>query len=331
MKWFLKHKLVFVVFLVFYFGLLFTVTYRLDDQTLTLKGNLTPVKTTVEVEETPHFYTVYVVSMDKPTLFQYWIAMLSKQIDIAPLSESYQNISALDQFKMGQISEELSYQYATIQAYTKAQQVNPEITIEYTLKGYITSFIESFQTDIRLGDMLVEVEGLSYDTASHEALFSQFAQQDTIDIVVLRDNRRVPLTLNKNTALGRFGIRFEAYYDIDVSPLLSTHHQNDFIGGPSGGMIQTLDLYMKLIKIDLKDLKIAGTGTIELDGTIGAIGGIEQKIYTANDHEIDIFLCGEENYDAALKVYQSLKSPSFELIKVGDIDEAIQSVLSRLS
>ncbi|MCU0104851.1 hypothetical protein N7603_04190 [Acholeplasma vituli] len=331
MKWLWKHKVTSIVLILVYVSILFSVTYRLNDKTLTLKGDLTPVKTQVNLEQDPHFYTIYVVSMDKPTLFQYWIAKLIKQIDISTLPKAYEGMSVMDQFKMGQIAEELSYQYATIQAYTRANLVNPNIQIDYVLKGYIASFVESYQDDIRLGDILIEVDTMTIDSVSKETLFGQFSNNDQVEVVVLRGQERLTITLNKNTTMDRYGIRFEPYYTLTTIPLLSTAHTSDFVGGPSGGMIQTLDLYMKLLDIDLKELKIAGTGTIELDGTIGAIGGIEQKIYTANDHNIDIFLCGAENYEAALKVYETLKSPTFELIKVGDIDEAIQSVLSRLS
>lgn len=331
MKWLWKHKLVTSLIILLYSALMFTFTYRLSDKTLTLKGNLTPVLATLNPEAETHFYTIYVVSMDKPTLFQYWVATLLKQIDISPMPEAYTNISALDQFKMGQIAETLSYQYATIQAFTKAQLVNPDLQIESKRLGYIASFVESKQTGIRLGDLLVEVEGMSHDSVSHETLFTVFTTQDQVDVVVLRNNERVSLTLHKLAELGRYGIRFEAYFDLKTTPSLETTYQNDFVGGPSGGMIQTLDLYMKLLNIDLKDMKIAGTGTIRLDGTIGPIGGIEQKIYTAYDHEIDLFLCAADNYEDALVIYESLKNPSFQLVKVGDLDEAIQSILSKLA
>lgn len=331
MKWLLKHKLITTCLIIVYGALLFTLTYRLSDKTLTLKGNLTPVLATLSPEVETHFYTIYVVSMDKPTLFQYWVATWMKQIDISPMPEAYAGISALDQFKMGQIAEELSYQYATIQAFTKAQLINPALQIESTRLGYIASFVESKQSGIRLGDILVEVEGMAHDSVSHETLFTVFATQEQVNVVVLRNEERVPLTLHKITELGRYGIRFEAYFDIKTTPQLETNYQNDFVGGPSGGMIQTLDLYMKLLNIDLKDLKIAGTGTIRLDGTIGPIGGIEQKIYTAYDHDIDLFLCAADNYEEALALYETLTNPSFQLVKVGDLNEAIQSILSKLA
>ena len=331
MKWLLKHKVLSLMMVVAYLGLLISFTYRLPNQSLTLTGDLSPVNTIVDESKDPHFYTIYVVSMDRPTLFQYFIATLSKKIDVSPLPDAYKGISALDQYKMGQIAEEISYQYATIQAYTKANLVDPTITISYESLGYIVSYVDPLQFGIELGDILIEVESVSHTNVPQSEFFGYFSNQDTVTVKVLRDNELKTLTLHKVPSIDRYGIRLEPYFEIDTTPPLTTNYQTDFIGGPSGGLIQTLDLYMKLLNIDLKALKIAGTGTIELDGTIGEIGGIEQKIWTAYDHDIDLFFCGEANYDAALAVYETLKNPQFQLIKVGDFDEAINIVMARLS
>jgi PDZ domain-containing protein len=331
MKWLLKHKFISVILILLYASFTVLFTYRLDDYTLTLKGDLTPVKTEILETDTHHFYTIYVVSMDKPTIFQYFLATLTNTIDILRLPDAYRGMSAMDQFKMGQIAEEISYQYATIQAYTKANLVDANIQIDYAQLGYIVSFVERGQTGIRLGDILIEVEGVSHHSVPQNEFFGYFSNLNTVNVKVLRDGVEMTLTLNKLSSIDRYGIRLEPYFEIETTPNISTTYGDDFIGGPSGGMIQTLDIYMKLLNIDLKQLKIAGTGTIELDGTIGEIGGIEQKIYTAYDHNVDLFLCAADNYDAALAVYQKLNQPTFTLIKVGDIDEAIQSILSRLS
>lgn len=330
MKWILKHKFITAIIVVLYASLTIFFTYRLDDYTLTLKGDLTPVQTEISETESHHFYTIYVVSMDKPTLFQYVLATFTDTIDISRLPDAYRGISAMDQFKMGQIAEEVSYQYATIQAYTKASLIDSNIQINYTQLGYIVSFVEPGQKGIRLGDILVSVEGVSHQDVPQNEFFGYFSNQNTVNVSVLRDGVPVSLSLNKLTSVDRYGIRLEPYFDIETTPDITTAYGNDFIGGPSGGLIQTLDIYMKLLNIDLNNLKIAGTGTIELDGSIGEIGGIEQKIYTAYDHDVDLFLCAAANYDAALAIYEKLNNPTFTLIKVGDIDEAIQSILTRL-
>ena len=51
------------------------------------------------------------------------------------------------------------------------------------------------------------------------------------------------------------------------------------VGGPSAGLMFTLDIYDQLNSEDLrKGRKIAGTGTIESDGSVGDIGGAALKL-----------------------------------------------------
>lgn len=97
--------------------------------------------------------------------------------------------------------------------------------------------------------------------------------------------------------------------------------------GPSGGLITTLEIYNQLTKKDLtKGKVIAGTGTIEEDGTIGPIGGVEQKILGASHAKADIFLVPSEiNYEQAKK-YAKEKNIKIKLIKVKSIKDAIKKL-----
>lgn len=91
-------------------------------------------------------------------------------------------------------------------------------------------------------------------------------------------------------------------------------------------MLQTLSLLNSLIEEDItKGKKIAGTGTIDVNGKVGAIGGITQKIYTAFDDNVEIFLCPEDNYEEALLAYNTLKNKEkMKLFSVGTLQEALE-------
>lgn len=55
------------------------------------------------------------------------------------------------------------------------------------------------------------------------------------------------------------------------------------IGGPSAGLMMSLEIYNQLTKPDeTKGYDIAGTGTIDVDGKVGPIGGIDQKVVAAD-------------------------------------------------
>ena len=65
----------------------------------------------------------------------------------------------------------------------------------------------------------------------------------------------------------------------------------------------TLAIYNALTPDDItKGRTIVGTGTISLDGTVGAIDGVKYKILGADKNDAEIFLCPMENYEEALRV-----------------------------
>jgi PDZ domain-containing protein len=67
-------------------------------------------------------------------------------------------------------------------------------------------------------------------------------------------------------------------------------------GGPSGGLVFTLGLVDLLTPEDLlQGRNIAGTGTIAKDGTIGAIGGVTEKILGAKKAGASILFLSQEN------------------------------------
>jgi PDZ domain-containing protein len=91
-------------------------------------------------------------------------------------------------------------------------------------------------------------------------------------------------------------------------------------GGPSAGLMFTLTVYNLLTPGDLSGgHKIAGTGTINLDGTVGPIGGVKQKVFAAEAVGAKYFLCPVENYaDAA-----SVAKDNIQVVKVATVQQAL--------
>ncbi|MEU8568468.1 PDZ domain-containing protein [Streptomyces pathocidini] len=95
------------------------------------------------------------------------------------------------------------------------------------------------------------------------------------------------------------------------------------VGGPSAGLMFALGIVDKLTPGDLTGGKfIAGTGTIDDDGKVGAIGGIQMKTVGARDRGAQYFLTPADNCaDAAKDVPSGLT-----LVKVGTMDEAVNAL-----
>ena len=72
------------------------------------------------------------------------------------------------------------------------------------------------------------------------------------------------------------------------------------IGGPSAGLAFALEVLQELGRNVDRGHKIAATGEIFLDGTVGPIGGIKQKTIGAREAGVDAFLvpAGQNATDA---------------------------------
>jgi PDZ domain-containing protein len=94
------------------------------------------------------------------------------------------------------------------------------------------------------------------------------------------------------------------------------------VGGPSAGLIFAVGVVEKLTPEDLlRGREIAGTGSIDPNGRVGAIGGIEEKMIGASRKGATIFLAPRENCPDIKHVPKGLK-----VIPVSTLSEAIAAL-----
>lgn len=176
------------------------------------------------------------------------------------------------------------------------------------------------------GDVIVGFNGKSIQTTSD--LIDQVQAQaphSTVKLMVNRDQqvREIDVELMASPQPDNppmLGITVQdAGYDYQLPiPVKIVPHK--IIGGPSAGLMFALTVYNMLTPADLTGgRKIAGTGTISLDGKVGPIGGVAQKVAAAEAVGAEYFLSPAENYPDALSVARRIK-----VIKVTTIEEAIQ-------
>ncbi|NCU33333.1 MAG: hypothetical protein EOM23_10500 [Candidatus Moranbacteria bacterium] len=90
-------------------------------------------------------------------------------------------------------------------------------------------------------------------------------------------------------------------------------------GGPSGGLIQTLSIYASLLKLNIDQHQIAGTGSVSMDGIVGRIGAARQKIYTGIEQKIDVFFIPDSHYEEVKNI-----RISYQLVRVKTVREAVE-------
>jgi PDZ domain-containing protein len=99
------------------------------------------------------------------------------------------------------------------------------------------------------------------------------------------------------------------------------------VGGPSGGLAFTLGIIDKLSEGSITGGKrIAVTGTIEADGSVGPIGGIQQKIYSATKATDQFMVIPLENCEELSKSHLA----KIRVIPVASLSDAL-SVLRTIS
>lgn len=124
------------------------------------------------------------------------------------------------------------------------------------------------------------------------------------------------------------GIAFENYWSIEPSREVTIDAGS--IGGPSAGLMFSLEIYNQLTPVDYtKGHQIAGTGTINEVGEVGQIGGIEFKIIAADKKGADIFFVTKDiqpNDSNEKKALQTAKriGTKMKIVPVATFKEAIQ-------
>lgn len=185
------------------------------------------------------------------------------------------------------------------------------------------------------GDRLLEIDGQNY--GSMEEFLDYLSNKqvgDEVELLIERDERR----LNQSITLAPLpteperpgiGISFVEDKDIETTPKVNI--DSEAIGGPSAGLMFTLEILNQLLDEDItQGYDIAGTGTMESDGTVGRIGGIDQKIIAADRAGIDIFFAPDDspesgqpsNYEVALETAEEIET-EMEIVPVTDIESVL--------
>lgn len=99
---------------------------------------------------------------------------------------------------------------------------------------------------------------------------------------------------------------------------------NTKVGGPSAGLMFTMEIYNQLTPGDLtKGYRVAGTGTISADGTVGPIGGVKHKIVAADREKAQLFFVPKDNYEEAKAKADDIGT-NMVLIPVSTLEDALK-------
>lgn len=242
---------------------------------------------------------------------------LVKSSEITAPDESVNELLELEKLYM-----QSSIDNATILAYEKAgKELN--ITREVNNIVYIS---DDADTDLEIYDELLTADGIEVnDVAELREIVNSKNEGDSITFLVNRNGKEKECSAKiYNTEDGlKVGVSFLTTYEYETNPEISVATKASE-SGSSGGLMLTLAIYNAITDEDItKGRTIVGTGTISLDGTVGAIDGVKYKILGAVKSDAEIFLCPMENYEEALSVKEEFDL-DIEIHGVATFDEALE-------
>lgn len=308
-------------------------------------GSAEPVKSRVAVDgsgwvEEGDFLFTTVLQYIKPSILEYaFIRLKEKYTETVPVQEAIGNVSDVDAYN--QLTEWMRVDSESNAVMAAYQYIGKPLQVEKT-GVIIRSFLKNSPASkvLHEGDIVVGAEGKSIRTAAE--LAEQLKEKkagDTVNIQVQRGKKSIQETvplmeLDSDNGTARKGVGFYYSQVQKALPDVKVKFKLDDIGGPSAGLMLSLDIVSKLEQKDYtRGLKIAGTGTIDSDGKVGQIGGIRYKLVAASREGADYFLVPKDPEGASgnqkeAQEFLSSYSTSMRLVPVGTLKEAADFLLA---
>lgn len=191
-----------------------------------------------------------------------------------------------------------SQEHATVAALEELGYAVPTtMTIGETLEGTGADGV------VLPGDVITHLDGRALVSfADLSAAMDELSPGDVARLTVLRDDAEVDVdvtTVDGGGGRALLGVLVDPQFDLPVQVEIEIEN----IGGPSAGLMFALGIVQVLTEVDeTGGALIAGSGTIDLTGEVGPIGGIAQKMVGARRDGVEWFLAPEANCPEVARV-----------------------------
>ncbi len=181
---------------------------------------------------------------------------------------------------------------------------------------------------LRPGDVVVAVNGEPVRLATDLAVRTmQAAPGESLRLTVRRDDAELDVEVAVGAIPGLsqtgIGVTVRTLNEQVALPEGVTVEDVSMIGGPSAGLVLALAVYDLFDPVDLtRGRRVAGTGTVDLSGEVGPIGGVEEKVHGAVLSRATVFLAPRGQAERAREV-----APKWlTVIEVSRVEEAIEAL-----
>lgn len=174
---------------------------------------------------------------------------------------------------------------------------------------------------VKVGDTIESAAGQAINGIESLRAAVQSTAGKPVALSLIRAGRHLTVNVTPKFVGGAYrimvlvGSRYK--FPINVNLQLSD------IGGPSGGTMFALGIYDKMTPGALTGGQlVAGTGTIDATGTVGAIGGIRQKMFGAQRAGAAWFLAPEANCNEVVGHIPA----GLHVVKIANFEQALAAV-----
>ena len=274
--------------------------------------------------------------------FYSWLAFDGNRSLVVPTDALYPHVSH------EQATAATGAQMADSQTQAKVAAMR-ELKMAVNEKVQVLSTVEGSPaaSALKADDRIVKVGEKQIETLTDVPKAVNASNGSPIDVTVERDGTQQTFKLtpvrSSDNSRWILGAGLKQSYDLPAH----VQYNLDGVGGPSAGLMLALGTVDKLSEGTLladEDAGgdpyrsyISGTGTIDADGKVGAIGGIKYKILATGRYGARYFLAPKENCDSIVKMqaqdpdlfnyyHAGQVSGTMTVIPVSTLDEAVKTV-----
>ena len=310
--------------------LLFLIVNIPINYSIMVSGGIINVNDRVEIEKSynskGNFNLAYVSELKGtiPTYLLSYIVPSWTRVNLGEYKVS-PNETKEDIEKRAKIYLEYSIQSAIKNAYDKAGK--DFVYSDY--KFYVVYVDDAADKNLKVGDIILKANGETLNNlVDYKNIIDSTNIGDKIKLTVERNNKQKEIEVEVKNIDGKklTGVSILQLYDYKTNPKIKLNFKNNE-SGSSGGLMLTLAIYDKLTSQDItKGLKIVGTGTIDFDGNVGEIDGVEYKLKGAIKSKADDFIVPfGDNYNDCLKLKEE-KGYDIKIIGVSTFDDALEKL-----
>lgn len=315
MKKFLKENLRFIIFMII---LITVVNIELPYYIEAPGGTINLTKRIDEnyKKENGSLNMLYVTEY-KGNIVTVLLSKIIKSWDLFEISnQQVSNEDAHDIYVRNKVMLDNSINNATYVAYNYA---NKNLTIKEIQNIVIATTKDN---GLKIGDIILSID--DYEVENNKTIkeyLSSLNPGDKVNLKIKRNDKEeiISITIDEDKVIG---IMLITNYIYETPDDLNINFRSGE-GGSSGGLVLALGIYSEITGTDiLKGRNIAGTGTIDIDGTVGEIDGIKYKIAGAVRNKMDVVLVSPYNYEEAKQVVKE-NNYNIEIVCVKTFEEAI--------